>query len=310
MRKIVFDIETKNIFQDVGSRNPEDLDISVVGLYDFETNKYYTFLQEEFDAMWEIFKKADLMITFNGEYFDIPLLNKYYKKAGLGDLKQIRSLDIFKEIKQTSGRWLKLDKIAMGTFGINKSGDGLEAVKWWREGKGPEFTNLAKDEISRILRTSRNVKEGETNDFRVTSSDEALGIVTQITNVLTLFLTAIAAISLLVGGIGIMNIMFVTVSERTKEIGLRKAIGAKNNDILLQFLIEAVVVTVLGGAIGLVMGILTTALIASVANIPNVVSLESIALALGVSITIGLVFGIYPARKASKLNPIDALRFE
>ena len=96
----------------------------------------------------------------------------------------------------------------------------------------------------------------------------------------------------------------------TKEIGLRKAIGAKNNDILLQFLIEAVVVTVLGGVIGLVMGILTTALIASVANIPNVVSLESIALALGVSITIGLVFGIYPARKASKLNPIDALRFE
>jgi putative ABC transport system permease protein len=178
------------------------------------------------------------------------------------------------------------------------------------EAKGPEFTNLAKAEISRILRASRNVKEGETNDFRVTSSDEALGIVTQITNVLTLFLTAIAAISLLVGGIGIMNIMFVTVSERTKEIGLRKAIGAKNNDILLQFLIEAVVVTVLGGAIGLVMGILTTALIASVANIPNVVSLESIALALGVSITIGLVFGIYPARKASKLNPIDALRFE
>jgi DEAD/DEAH box helicase domain-containing protein len=147
MRKIVFDIETKNIFQDVGSRNPEDLDISVVGLYDFETNKYYTFLQEEFDAMWEIFKKADLMITFNGEYFDIPLLNKYYKKAGLGDLKQIRSLDIFKEIKQTSGRWLKLDKIAMGTFGINKSGDGLEAVKWWREGKIEEIKKYCLDDV-------------------------------------------------------------------------------------------------------------------------------------------------------------------
>ncbi len=83
MRKIVFDIETKNIFQDVGSRNPEDLDISVVGLYDFETNKYHTFLQEEFDAMWEIFKRTDLMITFNGEYFDIPLLNKYYKKNSM-----------------------------------------------------------------------------------------------------------------------------------------------------------------------------------------------------------------------------------
>lgn len=147
MRKIVFDIETKNIFQDVGSRNPEDLDISVVGLYDFETNKYHTFLQEEFDAMWEIFKKTDLMITFNGEYFDIPLLNKYYRKAGLGDLKQIRSLDIFKEIKQTSGRWLKLDKIAMGTFGINKSGDGFDAVKWWNEGKVEEIKKYCLDDV-------------------------------------------------------------------------------------------------------------------------------------------------------------------
>lgn len=135
MRKLVFDIETQNIFQDVGSRNPEDLDISVVGIYDYETNKYHTFMQEEFDQMWPFFKKADVIITFNGEYFDIPLLNKYYRKAAQGDLKDIRSLDIFKEIKTTSGRWLKLDKIASGTFGINKIGDGLEAVKWWREGK-------------------------------------------------------------------------------------------------------------------------------------------------------------------------------
>lgn len=147
MKKIVFDIETKNIFQDVGSRNPEDLDISVVGLYDYETDKYHTFLQEEFDAMWIILKKADVLITFNGEYFDIPLLNKYYKKAGFGDLKDVRSLDIFKEIKQTSGRWLKLDKIAQGTFGITKSGDGLEAVKWWREGKIDEIKKYCLDDV-------------------------------------------------------------------------------------------------------------------------------------------------------------------
>ncbi len=97
--------------------------------------------------MWEIFKKTDLMITFNGEYFDIPLLNKYYKKAGLGDLKDIRSLDIFKEIKQTSGRWLKLDNVAKGTFGISKSGDGLEAVKWWREGKIEEIKKYCLDDV-------------------------------------------------------------------------------------------------------------------------------------------------------------------
>ncbi|HEY4505232.1 MAG TPA: ribonuclease H-like domain-containing protein [Candidatus Paceibacterota bacterium] len=147
MRKVVFDIETKNIFQDVGSNNPEDLDISVVGVYDYETDKYLTFLQEEFDKMWSFFKKADVIITFNGEYFDIPLLNKYYKKAGHGDLKNIRSLDIFKEVKQTSGRWLKLDKIAEGTFGINKVGDGLEAVKWWRTGEIDKIKKYCTEDV-------------------------------------------------------------------------------------------------------------------------------------------------------------------
>lgn len=147
MRKIVFDIETRNIFQDVGSRNPEDLDIALVGLYDYETDKYHTFLQEEFDVMWDFIKKADVLITFNGEYFDIPLLNKYYKKAGHGDLKTIRSLDIFKEIKQTTGRWLKLDKIAQGTFGTSKSGDGLEAVRWWREGEIEKIKKYCLDDV-------------------------------------------------------------------------------------------------------------------------------------------------------------------
>ena len=135
MKKVVFDIETKNIFQDVGSRNPEDLDISVVGLYDYETNRYESFVEEEFEKMWPYFQKAELLISFNGLYFDIPLLNKYYKKAGLGDLNKIRSLDLFKEVKQTNGRWLKLDKIAEGTFGMKKSGSGLDAIVWWRNGE-------------------------------------------------------------------------------------------------------------------------------------------------------------------------------
>ncbi len=166
MRKLVFDIETKNIFQDVGSNNPEDLDISIVGIYDYETGKYQSFAQEEFDQMWPYFKKAELLVTFNGEYFDIPLLNKYYRNAGHGDLRDIKSLDIFKEIKQTSGRWLKLDKIAMGTFGINKSGYGLEAVKWWREGKVDEIRKYCLDDVkitkdvclrSAISSSSKNV---------------------------------------------------------------------------------------------------------------------------------------------------------
>lgn len=131
MRKIVFDIETKNIFQDVGSNNPVDLDISLVGVYDYETGKYSSFLQEEFPLMWPIFEKADTLITFNGDHFDIPLLNKYYQ----GDLTKFRSLDVLKEIRQAYGRRMKLDQIAEGTLGINKIGNGLEAIVWWREGQ-------------------------------------------------------------------------------------------------------------------------------------------------------------------------------
>lgn len=147
MRKLVFDIETKNIFQDVGSNNPEDLDISVVGLYDYETGKYESFTQEEFLQMWPYFQKADLLITFTGEHFDIPLLNKYYKSAELGDLKTIRSLDVLKEIKMQYGRRMKLDQIAEGTFGINKSGDGFDAVVWWRTGRVDEIRKYCLDDV-------------------------------------------------------------------------------------------------------------------------------------------------------------------
>ena len=135
MKKIVFDIETKNIFQDVGSSDPVDLDISLVGLYDYETNAYSSFLQEDFPKLWDILDKADLLITFNGDHFDIPLLNKYYKKDRRGDLGKIRSLDLLKEIRNSYGRRMKLTQIAEGTFGIGKSGDGLEAVAWWRNGE-------------------------------------------------------------------------------------------------------------------------------------------------------------------------------
>jgi DNA polymerase III epsilon subunit-like protein len=147
MKKIVFDIETKNIFQDVGSNRPEDLDISVVGIFDYENGQYQSFIQEEFETMWEIIKKADLLITFNGDHFDIPLLNKYYRKAGLGDLTQIRSLDLLKEIRNAYGRRMKLDQIAEGTFGINKIGNGLEAVTWWRTGEVDKIRKYCLDDV-------------------------------------------------------------------------------------------------------------------------------------------------------------------
>jgi DEAD/DEAH box helicase domain-containing protein len=131
MRKIVFDIETRNVFSDVGSNNPADLDISLIGLYDYESSKYLSFVQEEFHLLWPIIEKSDLLITFNGDHFDIPLLNKYYS----GDLTKFKSLDLLKEIRQNYGRRMKLDQIAEGTLGINKSGNGFEAIVWWKNGE-------------------------------------------------------------------------------------------------------------------------------------------------------------------------------
>ena len=147
MRKIVFDIETKNVFKDVGSDNPADLDISLLCIYDYETNTYDSFLQEDFDRLWPLLEKAGMFITYNGDHFDIPLLNKYYKKAGRGDLTKIRSLDILKEIKNCYGRRMKLDQVAEGTLGINKSSNGLDAVVWWRNGEIEKIRKYCLDDV-------------------------------------------------------------------------------------------------------------------------------------------------------------------
>jgi len=147
-------------------------------------------------------------------------------------------------------------------------------------------------------------------DFSILSQADILGTLTQVTNTFTAFLASIAGISLIVGGIGIMNMMLTTVTERTREIGLRKAIGAKKRDISTQFLVEAVMLTFLGGAFGIALGWLIATVVSRVAGIATSVSLSSILLAFGVSASIGLVFGYYPARRAASLNPIAALRYE
>ena len=147
MRKIVFDIETRNVFQDVGSDNPADLDISIVCLYDYETNTYHSFLQEEFDKMWPLLEKAEMFITYYGDHFDIPLLNKYYKVAGRGDLSKIRSLDVLKEIKNCYGRRMKLEQVAEGTLGMHKSGSGLDAIAWWRKGEIEKIRKYCLDDV-------------------------------------------------------------------------------------------------------------------------------------------------------------------
>lgn len=147
-------------------------------------------------------------------------------------------------------------------------------------------------------------------DFSIVSQADILGTLTQVTNTFTIFLAAVAGISLIVGGIGIMNMMLTTVTERTREIGLRKAIGAKKGDISKQFLAEAVMLTFLGGVIGVALGWIISILVSSFTGITTSISLSAVLLAFGVSAAIGIIFGYYPARRAASLNPIEALRYE
>ncbi|MCP4428051.1 MAG: FtsX-like permease family protein [Chloroflexi bacterium] len=166
-------------------------------------------------------------------------------------------------------------------------------------------------EMELVLREKHNISFEDEDDFTVLSQEELVGALSQITGVLTVFLGVIAGISLLVGGIGIMNIMLVSVTERTKEIGLRKAVGAKYRDILWQFLTEAMALSFVGGMIGLALGASGSALIATFSDsLQTTVAWDSVALAVVFSAAVGLFFGIYPATRAAKLNPIDALRYE
>ena len=130
MRKLIFDIETRNIFDDVGKADPTLLDISIVCAYDSETDEYTSYLQEELPKLWPLVEKSDVLITLNGDHFDIPLLNKYYG----GDLTKIKSLDILVEIRKSLGRRIGLANIAEATLGYGKSGHGLQAVEWWKKG--------------------------------------------------------------------------------------------------------------------------------------------------------------------------------
>lgn len=166
------------------------------------------------------------------------------------------------------------------------------------------------ESIKGLLLDRHRIADPKQADFTIRSAQDAIDTLGTVTGVLTALLSAIAAISLVVGGIGIMNIMLVTVTERTREIGLLKAIGAKRRDILSQFLIEAVVLTVSGGILGMALGTLLAYVISSAIDIPFSLSATAIVLAVGVSSIVGIIFGIYPARKAAGLSPIDALRFE
>lgn len=180
-----------------------------------------------------------------------------------------------------------------------------------------EASEMAADEIKRTLRRTHGIAEGDDDDFEVMTMDEILSSMDRVMGMVTLLLTFIAGISLVVGGIGIMNIMYVTVTERTREIGLRKAVGARESDIMKQFLIESVVLSLTGGLIGILLGVVfsygATALITATngdLQLQYTLSLKAVAISFVVCVVVGVFFGWYPSRRASRLDPIVALRYE
>lgn len=173
-----------------------------------------------------------------------------------------------------------------------------------------QVTDQATDEVTSILRESHRLRADEDDDFQVRTQAELISTLSSTSSLLTVLLTVIAGISLVIGGIGIMNIMYVSVTERTREIGLRMSIGARGKDILLQFLAEAVLISITGGVIGVFLGILSCRLVTIILGWPTIISESSVVLSFVVCALTGIFFGYYPAQKASRLDPIEALRYE
>lgn len=266
-----------------------------------------------------------------GSFVSDQNVNALAKVAVLGPTTRD---DLFGQGADPIGKSIRINNILFQVIGVtlSKGGSGLSnqddivyiplstAAKFLKgnadvstisvEAQDQASMQAAEQQVTNLLLQRHNISDPTQADFQVLSQQDIVQTASTVTDTFTMLLAAIASISLVVGGIGIMNMMLTSVTERTREIGLRKAIGATKTDISMQFLAEAIVLTALGGIIGILLGWMLGFLASQLVHIPAQLSVWSILLACGVSAGIGLVFGFYPARKAAALNPIEALRFE